>query len=286
MPMQTPVLNLDHCRVENDVEREIVQYHFQQEQKTRIPPNFRLQSGITHSQLRVVIDYAFALKNRCHLSRDTMELAMSILMRFLTRRLCPLTKLQLLICSCLFLAGTYAESYVLSIGDFLYMAQDSFTGKELNKANEVILEALNYQIINPTPSYFLNLYFNQTELKEAARSKAVAIATYLNSLCWSQPELLSTYLPSELAYAVLTLTSRWGTTFRIKQVQKFTGYNGRRCRACIQQVRQHLMLISEKTGVITNIKDSFGARLAKFQIPKKPVKQPDAQQADSPNVLL
>src|SRR6202012_169078 len=81
--------------------------------------------------------------------------AVNIVDRFLSAKIVPLDKLQLVGVTAMFIASKYEEVLSPHVGNFVHIADDGFTVEEVLSAERYILATLKYDLSYPNPMNFL-----------------------------------------------------------------------------------------------------------------------------------
>lgn len=135
---------------------EIFQYLRSLELTTKPDPNYiKDQAELTWKMRSVLVDWLIEVHNKFHLLPETLYLAINILDRFLSHRVVSLVKLQLVGITALFVASKYEEVVHPSVKNFIYLADNGYTEKEVFKSEVYLLSVIEFQLHYPNPMNFL-----------------------------------------------------------------------------------------------------------------------------------
>ncbi|KAI9851451.1 MAG: G2/mitotic-specific cyclin [Thelocarpon superellum] len=103
----------------------------------------------------ILVDWLIEVHTRFHLLPETLFLAVNIIDRFLSSKVVPLERLQLVGVTAMFIASKYEEVLSPHVANFRHVADDGFTEDEILSAERYVLAALNYDLSYPNPMNFL-----------------------------------------------------------------------------------------------------------------------------------
>ncbi|XP_020799659.1 G2/mitotic-specific cyclin-B [Drosophila serrata] len=160
------------------------------------------QKEVSHKMRAVLIDWINEVHLQFHLAAETFQLAVAIIDRYLqvvkdTKR----TYLQLVGVTALFIATKYEELFPPAIGDFVFITDDTYTGRQIRQMELQIFKAIDCNLSRPLPIHFLRRYSKAA----AAEDEHHAMAKYFIELAAVDYDLAS-YRPSEIAAASLFLS--------------------------------------------------------------------------------
>lgn len=136
--------------------QEIFEYYKELEQSTM--PNAEYmdhQDDLDWSMRGVLVDWLIEVHTKFHLLPETLFLAVNIVDRFLSSKVVPLDKFQLVGVTAMFIASKYEEVLSPHIGNFVHVADNGFTVDEVLAAERYTLTALKYDLSYPNPMNFL-----------------------------------------------------------------------------------------------------------------------------------
>lgn len=118
---------------------EIFNYLREQELATLPTPDYMERQKDLHWKMRgILVDWLVEVHQKFRLLPETLFLAVNIIDRFLSLRVCSLPKLQLVGITALFIASKYEEVMCPSIQNFIYMADGGYTDDEILKAEQYV----------------------------------------------------------------------------------------------------------------------------------------------------
>lgn len=136
--------------------QEIFVYYKQLEETTMPNPEYMdHQDDLDWSMRGVLVDWLIEVHTRFRLLPETLFLAVNIVDRFLSSKVVPLDKFQLVGVTAMFIASKYEEVLSPHIGNFVHVADNGFTVDEVLAAERYTLTALKYDLSYPNPMNFL-----------------------------------------------------------------------------------------------------------------------------------
>lgn len=136
--------------------QEIFEYYKQLEETTMPNPEYMdHQEDLDWSMRGVLVDWLIEVHTRFRLLPETLFLAVNIVDRFLSSKVVPLDKFQLVGVTAMFIASKYEEVLSPHIGNFVHVADNGFTVEEVLAAERYTLTALKYDLSYPNPMNFL-----------------------------------------------------------------------------------------------------------------------------------
>jgi len=162
-------------------------------------PNYMdKQDDINEKMRALLIDWLIQVHIKFELLPQTLYLTVNLLDRFLSIKVVPRRKLQLVGCTAMLLASKYEEIYAPEMNDFVSMSDKAFSIEELLKMEGVLLNVLDFRLTAPSPYTFLRRY-----MKVACSSaKTQHFATFLIERSLQEYSMLQ-YKPSMIAAAAL-----------------------------------------------------------------------------------
>ena len=136
--------------------REIFEYYQELEKTTMPNPNYmEHQEDLEWKMRGILVDWLIEVHTRFRLLPETLFLAVNIVDRFLSIKVVPLDKLQLVGITAMFIASKYEEVLSPHVGNFVHVADDGFTVDEVLSAERYTLQTLKYDLSYPNPMNFL-----------------------------------------------------------------------------------------------------------------------------------
>ncbi|KAL9624934.1 MAG: hypothetical protein Q9160_000981 [Pyrenula sp. 1 TL-2023] len=135
---------------------EIFDYFRDLEEATLPNPDYISHQKELEWKMRgILVDWLVEVHTRFRLLPETLFLAVNIIDRFLSAKVVPLDKLQLVGTTAMFIAAKYEEVLSPHIGHFVHVADDGFNTDEILSAERYTLTTLNYDLSYPNPMNFL-----------------------------------------------------------------------------------------------------------------------------------
>lgn len=136
--------------------REIFNYYRALEDVTQPNPHYMDHQDDLEWKMRgILVDWLIEVHTRFRLLPETLFLAVNIVDRFLSQKVVPLDKLQLVGITAMFIASKYEEVLSPHVGNFVHVADDGFTVEEVLSAERYTLSTLKYDLSYPNPMNFL-----------------------------------------------------------------------------------------------------------------------------------
>lgn len=136
--------------------REIFEYYMALEEVTQPNANYMDHQDDLEWKMRgILVDWLIEVHTRFRLLPETLFLAVNIVDRFLSQKVVPLDKLQLVGITAMFIASKYEEVLSPHVGNFVHVADDGFTVDEVLSAERYTLSTLKYDLSYPNPMNFL-----------------------------------------------------------------------------------------------------------------------------------
>lgn len=187
----------------SDYVNDIYSYLFKLEAEQPVVPNHLEGQAEVYAKMRaVLIDWINEVHTQFHLVAETFQLAVAIIDRYLqavkdTKR----SHLQLVGVTALFIAAKYEELFPPAIADFIYITDDTYTGKQIRQMELQIFKALDCNLSRPLPIHFLRRFSKAAEAEDDHH----AMSKYFLELAMIEYDM-SHYKPSEIAAASLFLS--------------------------------------------------------------------------------
>ncbi|KAK5073931.1 G2/mitotic-specific cyclin [Lithohypha guttulata] len=136
--------------------REIFEYYQELEKNTMPNPQYMDHQDDLEWKMRgILVDWLIEVHMRFRLLPETLFLAVNIIDRFLSQKVVPLDKLQLVGITAMFIASKYEEVLSPHVGNFTHVADDGFSVDEVLAAERYTLSTLKYDLSYPNPMNFL-----------------------------------------------------------------------------------------------------------------------------------
>lgn len=135
---------------------EIFEYYKELEKATMPNPTYMDHQDDLEWRMRgILVDWLIEVHMRFRLLPETLFLAVNIVDRFLSQKVVPLDKLQLVGITAMFIASKYEEVLSPHVGNFTAVADEGFTIDEVLAAERYTLQTLKYDLSYPNPMNFL-----------------------------------------------------------------------------------------------------------------------------------
>merc|ERR1712228_57941 len=158
------ILNRGGCIIENEVD-------FMGAQKDL---NYRMRA--------VLVDWLIEVHRKFKLLPSTYFLGINMLDRYLAKEQLSRKKLQLLGCTCLWIASKYHEIYAPEMDDFVYISDNAFSTDELTAMEVEVLKALSFELTVPTVMNYAERY-SKVSAHYLGKSREMKIISDLIMYC-------------------------------------------------------------------------------------------------------
>jgi len=129
------------------------------ETKQALPENFlATMRGVDGRMRAILVDWLIHVQRRFSLLDETLSVAVWLLDRALQHIPADKGNLQLLGVSCLFIAAKFEEITVPNIQDFVYVAADVFTKRDVLGMEQKVLQAVGFMLFVPLPLQFIRRF--------------------------------------------------------------------------------------------------------------------------------
>lgn len=192
----------DNLMLVSEYVNDIYDYLFKLEDEQPVQENHLEGQAEVYAKMRaVLIDWINEVHSQFRLVAETFQLTVAIIDRYLqivkdTKR----SHLQLVGVTALFIAAKYEELFPPAIADFIYITDDTYTGKQIRLMELQIFKALDCNLSRPLPIHFLRRFSKAAE----AEDNHHAMSKYFLELAMVEYDMCH-YKPSEIAAASLFL---------------------------------------------------------------------------------
>ncbi|KAI9171968.1 G2/mitotic-specific cyclin-B [Paramyrothecium foliicola] len=181
---------------------EIFEYLRDLEVKSIPNPNYMSHQDDLEWKMRgILVDWLIEVHTRFHLLPETLFLAVNIIDRFLSEKVVPLIRLQLVGITAMFIASKYEEVLSPHVENFKRIADDEYDESEILSAERFVLSTLNYDLSYPNPMNFLRRVSKADNYDFQSRS----IGKYLMEISLLDYRFMP-YRPSHIAAAAMYLS--------------------------------------------------------------------------------
>ncbi|KAJ2832633.1 G2/mitotic-specific cyclin [Coemansia furcata] len=217
---------------------DIIEYLREREPETMPNPAYMdKQKELTWEMRRVLVNWIVETHDQLRMLPETLFLAINILDRFLSKRQVAVGKFQLVGLTALMLACKYEETTTPHIEDFVYLAGNSYTVKEILNTEVFMLTVLGFDMSYPNPMTFLRRVSKAEDYNMQTRT----VAKYLMEICLVDHRLIQ-YTPSQIAAASIYLGRRmlesgpWNPNLR-----HYSGYTEAELEPLVAVMLDHLL---------------------------------------------
>ncbi|KAI9188427.1 G2/mitotic-specific cyclin [Blastocladiella emersonii ATCC 22665] len=162
-----------------------------------------------HADLRwdmraILVDWLVEVHQKFKFLPETLFLCVNIMDRFLSRRVCSLTRFQLVGLAALFIAAKTEEVMCPPVSSFTFMADNAFKEADMLSAEQYILRTLEFNVWAPGPFSFIRRISKVDDYNALHRNAAkyFAEATLLDHRFLSVPPSLMAAATMYLARAL------------------------------------------------------------------------------------
>lgn len=139
--------------------KEIYEYLLQLQAKQRLEADYMSkQSDITANMRELLISWMGEVSTEFQLMNETHFLAVALVDQFLSRKVVPRDKLQLVGMAAMFLASKYEEIFHPPIEDFVYVSAGTYDREQMVAMELQILETLSFDLSYVSPLHFLRRF--------------------------------------------------------------------------------------------------------------------------------
>lgn len=166
-----------------------------EDQQPVYPDHLANQQEVSYKMRAVLMDWINEVHLQFHLAPETFHMAVAIIDRYL--QVAKNTKrkyLQLVGVTALFIATKYEELFPPAIGDFVFITDDTYTGREIRQMELQMLKSIDYNLSRPLPIHFLRRFSKAACAEDAHHG----MSKYFLELAAMDYELAS-YKPSEVS---------------------------------------------------------------------------------------
>lgn len=150
----------------------------------------------------ILVDWLIEVQWKLKLLPETLYLSINVIDRILSLRRVSLSRLQLVGLAATLIASKYEEVVAPSIGNFVFLSDNSYNAMEILTAERYIFQILNFSLAFPSPMSFLR----RISKAETYDIRSRTLAKYLMEITLLDPNFVPV-VPSLLA-AVGIFTAR------------------------------------------------------------------------------
>ncbi|KLU87547.1 G2/mitotic-specific cyclin-B [Magnaporthiopsis poae ATCC 64411] len=181
---------------------EIFDYMLDLETRSMPNPDYMShQDDLEWKTRGILVDWLIEVHTRFHLVPETLFLAVNIVDRFLSEKVVPLDRLQLVGITAMFIASKYEEVMSPHVTNFRHVTDDGFSESEILSAERYILQTLKYDLSYPNPMNFLRRISKADNYDVNSRT----VGKYLMEISLLDHRLMQ-FRPSHIAAAAMALS--------------------------------------------------------------------------------
>lgn len=225
---------------------EIIAFLKQKELKYPIKLDYAKQKDITLNMRSILIDWIVDVCLEYRIDIKTLHLCVSLFDRYTCLKVTIVrTKLQMTILAALLIAMKSEEVFPATVDNLVYIADNTFSHKELIKMETKMLEALKYEISYPTCIDFATYYHLVLKLskQEISLSNYVMDYSLLDVNAYNyRPSLIAA---ASIYYALRVVKKEW-----TKKMKEVTEYSEEEVKAVLPAIVQWLANKDKYTAIM------------------------------------
>lgn len=204
--------------------------------QSRDPSRVELQTEITPAMRAILVDWLVEVAEEYKLTQQTLFLAVNYVDRVLAKLVVLRHHLQLIGIACLLIASKYEEIFPPTVDDFVYIADYTYSRRQLLDMEKLVLNSLKFQLSAATCVDFTSRFLFCAGINNQD-TPAFMLANYFNELSLCDFSF-SKYLPSQITAASVCLAvySLYGHFPHKAQFEHHTEYSVQDLRPCIQEL--------------------------------------------------
>lgn len=213
----------------------------EQEKKYAVTADYMIhQPKITPKFREVLVDWLSSVRGKYSLKPETFALAINLLDRYLEKRQIEKNLLQLLGCTCLWVASKYEEIYPPELQDLVLICESNFKRETFILMEKNILTLLDFRISVPYAHHFAERYIQSLPAQSFDRPTLVSLTNYLIESTHQHYSFVGK-LPSAVGAAALSLAliltqqTHWNRNLEIA-----SGYTYDSLRSLVVVLWQHI----------------------------------------------
>ncbi|XP_009627918.1 putative cyclin-A3-1 [Nicotiana tomentosiformis] len=225
----------------------------------------KVQKDVTANMRGVLVDWLVEVAEEYKLLSDTLYLAVAYIDRYLSIKVIPRQRLQLLGVSSMLIASKYEEIKPPRVEDFCYITDNTYTKKDVVKMEADVLQSLKFEMGNPTTKTFLRR-FTRVAQEDCKNSnlKLEFLGCYLAELSLLDYNCVK-FLPSLVAAAVIFL-SRFTLQPKLHpwsvDLEQNSGYRAADLKECVLII--HDLQLSRRGGSLVAARNKYKQHKFKY----------------------
>lgn len=201
------------------------------------PLYMRKQTDINHKMRAILVDWLVEVHLKFRLVPETMYLTMSLIDRYLERKVIKRTELQLVGITAMWLACKY-EEYYDNIEDMTYITDNACSKADILAMEKDMLRMLEYNLTVPTAYQFLCRLIKATP----GDTTTMMMSSYLMERTLQEVSMLK-YSPSKIASAALFIANgKMGRPNWPRVLQEYTEYKEEDLKECVDDMKALLVV--------------------------------------------
>lgn len=169
------------------------------------------KSELNERPIFILFDWLYSVRKSFKLSFKTYPYACTLFFILASNKTLDLNTLQMYGCVCLHYAALIFEDNIPEVSDWVYISDGTFSNNEFELAKIEMFDALNGQLIYPSPILFVDQTVSTGEMSEGEN---ILVLTMLSSLMLS----ISTYKPSLVAETCKYIITGEYTIYSIQEM--------------------------------------------------------------------
>ena len=153
------------------------------------PAYMSKQSDINAKMRTILINWMGEVRLKFRLSHATFFLACTYLDLFLQRRVVTRTKLQLVGCAAMFLAGKVAEVHAPDVDNYVNIAAEAYTREQMMAMESIMISALKYELYVSTEYTYMCKHVESADRKSMLKKLYWAVL-YLENRHYDWSDLI------------------------------------------------------------------------------------------------
>ncbi|NXF52221.1 CCNB1 protein, partial [Oceanites oceanicus] len=239
----------------SDYVKDIDKYMRHLEKTQPVRPKYLASQEINGNMRATLVNWLVQVQVKYKLHQETLYMAVAIIDRFLQDNAVSKNMLQLVGVTAMFIASKYEEVSPPGIEDFAYVTDNTYTKSEICQMEIRILQALDFSLNHPLPTYFLRRALKITEVN----FKQYVLAKYLTELSIVDYDMVH-FPPSKIAAAGFCLAlklldvCKWTPT-----LQYYTCYTEADLLPVMQHIAKNVVLVNEGFSKQLAIKQKYAS---------------------------
>lgn len=203
-----------------------------------------VQQDITPRMRSILVDWMIEVHNKFKLRPETVYLTIDLMDRYLSAKPIHRSRLQLLGCTCMWVASKYHEIYAPEMKDFVYISDNAFNIHDLLKMETDLVMTLDFNLTVPTALAFADRFIEVYMFdlpSEHQKSLLTRMTQYLIERALMTYDLVGELRSKLAAAALFTAVRRLNVGHWTETIARVTRYT-----------EKDLMSLTEKLRGIVN----------------------------------